>query len=152
MFKVGVIFYYFGIIELMCMRYGFYRKNFIMKRYVLSRFIFNSIYRWIYYVDMFFEFGNRIGKDVVLVNFYVSYLGDVCLLDFELELVGFSRLSFECVKGCVENYIDKYGNYYVYINNCYYFVNKIFKIMCEFVICFEWCFFNVLKLILIIFK
>lgn len=153
MVKAGAIPYYFGTTELMCMRYGLHRKNPIMKRHAPSRFTFNPTHRWIYYAGMYLEFGNRIGKDAALVNYYVPHLGDVCPLDLEPEPAGFSRLSPECVKGCVENYTDKYGNYHVYTNNCHHFVNKISQIMCESVICPEWCLpINVPKLIPIIFK
>ncbi|XP_022327130.2 uncharacterized protein LOC111126643 [Crassostrea virginica] len=133
--------YFFGTTDLMCMRYGLHKKEptGIMKRHAPSRFTFNPTHRWIYYAGMYLEFGNRIGKDAALVNFFAPRLGEVCPVELEREPAGFSRLSPDCVKGCVENYTQKYGNYHVYTNNCHHFVNHISKVMCESVICPEWC-------------
>lgn len=141
LFKAGSMPYFFGTTDLMCMRYGLHKKEptGIMKRHAPSRFTFNPTHRWIYYAGMYLEFGNRIGKDAALVNFFAPRLGEVCPVELEREPAGFSRLSPDCVKGCVENYTQKYGNYHVYTNNCHHFVNHISKVMCESVICPEWC-------------
>ncbi|XP_061164436.1 uncharacterized protein LOC133173467 [Saccostrea echinata] len=135
----GSIPYYFGTTDLMCMRYGLHRKTPIMRRNAPSRFTFNPTHRWIYYAGTYLEFGNRIGKDAAKIKFDHPNLGDVCPLKIEPQPAGFSRLSLECVIGCVENYTEKYGNYHVYTNNCHHFVNKISKVMCEAVICPQWC-------------
>lgn len=138
MFIEDVILYYFGEIDLVCMNFGIRRFN-RYRRILFSRFIFKFFYRWIWIVGMYLEFGNRIGRDVVLVKIIYFNFGNVCIMIKEKILAGYIRLSSGCIRSCIENYVDKFGNYSFYINNCYYFVNKILILLCMGKKCFKWC-------------
>lgn len=53
-----------------------------------------------------------------------------CLGLVESKLVGYSMLSFDCIKSCILNYRCYFGDYYLFNNNCYSFVNCFFKEFC----------------------
>lgn len=62
-----------------------------------------------------------------------------CLGGIESFLVGYSYLDVECIKNCVYSYRCNFGNYNFFFNNCYYFVNKFFEVLCIRYLCFFWC-------------
>uniref|UniRef100_K1RU64 Uncharacterized protein n=1 Tax=Magallana gigas TaxID=29159 RepID=K1RU64_MAGGI len=130
--------YYFGETDLACMNFGIRRLN-RHRRTPPSRFTFKFSHRWIWTAGMYLEFGNRIGRDAALVKTTYPNLGNVCTMTKEKTPAGYTRLSPGCIRSCIENYVDKFGNYSFYTNNCHHFVNKISILLCMGKKCPKWC-------------
>lgn len=130
--------YYFGETDLACMNFGIRRLN-RHRRTPPSRFTFKFSHRWIWTAGMYLEFGNRVGRDAALVKTTYPNLGNVCTMTKEKIPAGYTRLSPGCIKSCIENYVDKFGNYSFYTNNCHHFVNKVSILLCLGKKCPKWC-------------
>ncbi|XP_048772683.1 uncharacterized protein LOC125678336 [Ostrea edulis] len=130
--------YYFGETDLACMNFGINRIT-RQRRTAPSRFTFKFSHRWIYTAGVFLEFGNRIGRDAALVKTDYPNLGNVCTMTIEKVPAGYTRLSPGCIKSCIRNYVDKFGNYNFYRNNCHHFVNKVSILLCLGRKCPKWC-------------
>ncbi|XP_061164277.1 uncharacterized protein LOC133173302 [Saccostrea echinata] len=130
--------YYFGETDLACMNFGVRRIN-RDRRTPPSRFTFKFSHRWIYIDGMYLEFGNRVGRDAALVKYDYPNLGNVCTMTKEKRPAGYTRLSRGCIKSCIKHYVDKFGNYGFYTNNCHHFVNKISILLCLGKKCPKWC-------------
>lgn len=138
MFIEDAIPYYFGETDLACMNFGIRRLN-RHRRTPPSRFTFKFSHRWIWTAGMYLEFGNRVGRDAALVKTTYPNLGNVCTMTKEKIPAGYTRLSPGCIKSCIENYVDKFGNYSFYTNNCHHFVNKVSILLCLGKKCPKWC-------------
>jgi hypothetical protein len=88
---------------------------------------------------VFLEFGNRVGRDAALVKDDYPNLGNVCKMTIEKTPAGYTRLSTGCIKSCIRHYVDKFGNYNFYRNNCHHFVNKVSILLCLGRKCPKWC-------------
>lgn len=130
--------YYFGETDLACMNFGIRRLN-RHRRTPPSRFTFKFSHRWIWTAGMYLEFGNRVGRDAALVKTTYPNLGNVCTMTKEKIPAGYTRLSPGCIQSCIENYVDKFGNYSFYTNNCHHFVNKVSILLCLGKKCPKWC-------------
>lgn len=107
------------------------------------------IYCWIYFWGNFFEWGIDVGSKICLfgllndvksysVKFVFFFNGEKCDWMMEFVFVGYFSVLLECIVGCIVNYKMLIGDYSLLNNNCYYFVNIIFMVLCL-NICLDWC-------------
>ncbi|XP_060076267.1 uncharacterized protein LOC132555906 [Ylistrum balloti] len=134
--------YYFGTTNLFCMTYSYYFRR---EKRTAKMFTLKPVHSWMEYDGHYVEFGiyHNYSKPY---NYSISIthpaVGNKCSYSLDKTPKGYSSLGIDCIEGCAKNYIRKYGNYNILLNNCHVFLNRLSKILCHQSICPSWCLYN----------